>query len=90
MSDLRKNQEKTRTLIFRCLSNWWVSQITPLPDYPVQRQLLAARSVGLGSALTTLLCSVEPQVKQLLDIPEDIATAAMLALGWPARIFPRS
>ena len=58
--------------------------------YPaVQNLLLAARAEGLGSALTTLLCAVEPQVKELLAIPEDVATAATIALGWPTRPFPR-
>lgn len=58
--------------------------------YPaVQNVLLAARAEGLGTALTTLLCAAEPEVKQLLDIPDDIATAAMVTIGWPARDFPR-
>ncbi|MEQ8663080.1 MAG: nitroreductase family protein [Gammaproteobacteria bacterium] len=57
--------------------------------YPaVQNVLLAARNAGLGSALTTLLCAVEPAVKALLEIPEDVSTAALLALGYPARPFP--
>jgi len=58
--------------------------------YPaVQNVLLAARAEGLGSALTTLLCAVEPDVKSLLEIPDDISTAAMVTIGWPARPFPR-
>ncbi len=57
--------------------------------YPaVQNLLLAARAEGLGTALTTLLCAVEPQVKELLAIPDDISTAATIALGWPAKPFP--
>lgn len=57
--------------------------------YPaVQNMLLAARSAGLGSALTTLLCAVEPQVKALLEIPEDVSTAAMVTMGWPVKPFP--
>ena len=58
--------------------------------YPaVQNLLLKAREEGLGAALTTLLCAVEPEVKTLLGIPEGFATAAMLTLGWPAKPFPR-
>lgn len=58
--------------------------------YPaVQNVLLAARNIGLGSALTTLLCAVEPEVKALLAIPEDISTAAMVTLGWPQKPFPQ-
>ncbi|MBM4227975.1 MAG: nitroreductase family protein [Gammaproteobacteria bacterium] len=58
--------------------------------YPaVQNVLLSARAEGLGTALTTLLCEVEPQVKALLSIPEDVSTAAMVTMGWPARPFPK-
>ena len=58
--------------------------------YPaVQNVLLKAREEGLGTALTTLLCMVEPQVKQLLHIPDDISTAAVIALGYPAKPFPK-
>jgi nitroreductase len=58
--------------------------------YPsVQNVLLAARAEGLGTALTTLLCAVEPQVKELLGIPDGIATAAVVALGWPDEPFPK-
>ena len=58
--------------------------------YPaVQNMLLAARDAGLGTALTTLLCAVEPQVKVLLNIPADVSTAAMVAIGWPERPFPK-
>lgn len=59
--------------------------------YPsVQNLLLAARAEGLGTALTTLLCAVEPQVKALLGIPEDVATAALIPLGYPAKGFPKT
>lgn len=58
--------------------------------YPaVQNLMLKAREEGLGTALTTLLCYVEPQVKELLTIPDDVSTAAMLPLGYPARPFPQ-
>ncbi len=58
--------------------------------YPaVQNLLLKAREEGLGAALTTLLCRYEPQVKELLEIPEGVITAAHVALGWPARPLPR-
>ncbi|MFT4564413.1 MAG: nitroreductase [Gammaproteobacteria bacterium] len=58
--------------------------------YPmVQNLLLAARNVGLGTTLTTLLCVVEPEVKKLLDIPDNVGTAAVIGLGWPARAFPK-
>jgi nitroreductase len=54
--------------------------------YPaVQNLLLSARELGLGAALTTLLCAYEPQVKELLGIPDGVAVAGVIALGWPAR-----
>lgn len=58
--------------------------------YPaVQNVLLAARAEGLGTALTTLLCAVEPQVKALLGIPPDALTAALIPLGYPVKPFPK-
>jgi nitroreductase len=53
--------------------------------YPaVQNLLLACRAVGLGGALTTLLCQKEPEVQGLLGIPKKWATCAHIALGYPA------
>jgi nitroreductase len=58
--------------------------------YPaVQNFLLACRAQGLGTALTTLLCFEEPSVKALLGIPDEIATVATIAVGWPERGFPK-
>ena len=58
--------------------------------YPaVQNVLLKARAEGLGTALTTLLCAVEPKVKELLRIPPEFLTAAMVTLGYPAKGFPK-
>lgn len=57
--------------------------------YPiVQNFMLACRNEGLGTALTTLLCLAEPQVVELLAIPEGFATAACVAVGYPAKGFP--
>jgi nitroreductase len=51
--------------------------------YPaVQNLMLAARAEGVGCVLTTLLCMSEPAVKELLNIPDDWATAAMVPLGY--------
>ncbi len=55
----------------------------------VQNILLKARDEGVGTALTTLLCVAEPQVKELLRIPDGVAPAAMLTLGYPVRPFPK-
>jgi nitroreductase len=58
--------------------------------YPgVQNLILKARDEGLGTTLTTLLCYSEPQMKELLGIPDGVATAAVVAIGWPAKPFPK-
>jgi nitroreductase len=60
--------------------------------YPfVQNLLLALRAEGLGAALTTLLVPAEPQVKRLLEIPDEIALAAHIGVGyrsdpWPSQL----
>jgi nitroreductase len=54
--------------------------------YPsVQNLLLTAREMGLGAALTTLLCAYEEEIRDLLGLPEGVAVAAVVALGWPER-----
>ena len=53
--------------------------------YPaVQNLLLAARGLGLGSVITTLHKRYEREVKELLGIPENVETAALLPVGYPA------
>jgi nitroreductase len=57
--------------------------------YPTtQNFCLALRAQGVASALTTLLCHYEPQVKGLLGIPDGVITAAHIAVGYPATGFP--
>jgi len=57
--------------------------------YPIVQNLcLALRNEGVATTLTTLLCLFEPQVKELLDIPEQYATAAHIVAGYPAKPFP--
>lgn len=52
--------------------------------YPfVWSLLLAARAEGLGGVMTTIHGRVEPRVKELLDVPEHLAVATVLALGHP-------
>jgi nitroreductase len=49
----------------------------------VQNALLACRAEGLGCVLTTLLCGCEPEVRELLEIPEPWGTAAAVPIGYP-------
>lgn len=52
--------------------------------YPaVQNLLLACRAEGLGCVLTTLLCKAEPEVRELLAIPQPWGTAAAIPIGYP-------
>lgn len=51
--------------------------------YPaVQNAMLACRTENLGCTLTTLLCFDEDEVKQLLEIPEDWYTCAVMPIGY--------
>ncbi len=63
-----------------------VSVVGGASIYPaVQNALLACRAEGLGCVLTTLLCQDEPEVRELLAIPEPWATAAAIPIGYPVR-----
>jgi nitroreductase len=54
--------------------------------YPsVQNLLLAARALGLGSVLTTLHRRRKARIHAILDIPDQIESAAIIPLGWPNR-----
>lgn len=52
--------------------------------YPaVQNLMLAARALGLGTALTTLHKQREDEVRSILGIPDTVETAALIPVGWP-------
>ncbi|MEZ4520113.1 MAG: nitroreductase family protein [Thermomicrobiales bacterium] len=52
--------------------------------YPaVQNLMVAARAFGVGSTLTTFHLSYEKEIKELLGIPDDVHTAALIPLGYP-------
>ena len=54
--------------------------------YPfVWNILLAARNEGLGGVLTTFLANREPQAKEILNLPDNIAITSMLAIGKPVK-----
>jgi nitroreductase len=58
--------------------------------YPaVQNLMLAARALGVGSCITTIHKYRDPQVKELLGIPADVETAALIPLGYPLGKFGR-
>ena len=54
--------------------------------YPfVWNVLLAAREEGLGGVVTTMAIRREDEVKALLEAPDELAVAAVVALGRPVR-----
>ncbi len=58
--------------------------------YPaVQNIMLAARALGIGSCITTIHRFRDAQVKELLGIPSDVETAALIPLGYPLGKFGR-
>jgi nitroreductase len=58
--------------------------------YPTTQNLcLALRNQGVATTFTTLLVAYEKEVKELLGIPEEYATAAHIVAGYPAKPFPK-
>jgi nitroreductase len=58
--------------------------------YPTcQNFCLALRDKGVATTFTTLLVAYEPQVKELLSIPEEFSTACHIVAGYPANGFPK-
>jgi nitroreductase len=52
--------------------------------YPaVQNIILACRALGLGTLITTNHIRCEDEVKALLGIPDEVATYAMMPIGYP-------
>lgn len=47
--------------------------------------LLAARAEGLGGVITTMVIREEHAVKDLFDAPDELAVAAVVALGKPVK-----
>ncbi|MDA8278523.1 MAG: nitroreductase family protein [Actinomycetota bacterium] len=47
--------------------------------------LLAARSMGLGGVITTVLARKESEVRRLVNLPTNYAMAALMALGVPKK-----
>ena len=53
----------------------------------VQNMMLAARSLGLGTCLTTALNILEEDAKVALDMPEHTRIIALIPLGYPTEDF---
>jgi nitroreductase len=58
--------------------------------YPATQNLLvAARSLGLGTTMTTFQMVAEKEIRELLGMPPEIKFAAMVPIGWPEQPFER-
>ena len=51
----------------------------------MQQLCLAARAHGLGTSLTTLYGGHEDELRELLGLPEDALTMALVPMGYPAQ-----
>ena len=51
----------------------------------VQQLCLAARAYGIGTSLTTLYGGHEDELRELLGLPSDALTMALIPMGYPAK-----
>jgi nitroreductase len=66
----------------------YVEQVRGASIYPaVQNIILACRALGLATLITTNHVRCEAEVKAVLGIPEDVATFAMMPVGYPLGSF---
>ncbi|HEY7204083.1 MAG TPA: nitroreductase family protein [Methylomirabilota bacterium] len=62
----------------------YVERIRGSSIYPaVQNVILACRALGLGTTITTNHIRCEDEVKAVLGIPDDVATFALMPIGYP-------
>jgi len=56
--------------------------------YPaVQNIILACRALGLGTVLTTNHTIAEDEIKQVINLPAEYRTFALMPIGYPERTF---
>ena len=77
--------EQIPVVILVCLERYRAaSPFEGASVYPAcQNLLLAARALGYGGALTMWHLGVETQLRELLDIPDEVALSACITLGVP-------
>ena len=57
--------------------------------YPfVHNILLGLRNEGIGASLTTLITPAEPEVMELLGLPDSVGIATLIAAGYPDEPWP--
>jgi nitroreductase len=77
--------EQTPVVILACLKRYRTAgPHEGASIYPAcQNLLLAARAIGLGGVMTQWQAMVERELRSLLDVPDDVALHATIALGHP-------
>jgi len=66
----------------------YLDRIRGASIYPaIQNIILACRALGLGTVLTTNHIRREDDVRALLGIPADVASFALMPIGWPLQNF---
>lgn len=81
---LAENLHLSPVLILACADTGSAGRRHDASVYPsVQNLLLAARALGLGTTLTTAHLFEEDVVKELLAIPEEVTTYALIPVGYP-------
>ncbi|MCY4581638.1 MAG: nitroreductase family protein [Chloroflexi bacterium] len=85
---LAEHMAETPVLVFPCIAAGG-GRRPPFQSgssiYPAaQNLMLAAAALGVGTVITTFHLRREAEVKALLGIPDDYATASMIAMGYPA------
>ncbi len=84
---LAERMGEAPVLILACIESGGrgPSLTTGASIYPaVQNLMLAARALGLGTVITTIHRGREREIRELLGIPEDVTTAALIPMGYPA------
>lgn len=77
--------ERTPVVVLACLQRYRDPHPTEGANvYPAcQNLLLAARALGYGGVMTMWHGMVEPELRELLGIPDDVALSATIAMGRP-------
>ena len=65
-------------------SEAWISSAV-LPA--AQNLIVAARALGLGTVFTAFHTLVEPELRKVLELPDDARIGVTIPLGWPAAEF---
>ena len=81
---------ETPAVIFCCIRNAYPNAETPVRAtmwstiYPAtQNLLLAARGLGLGTAMTTFQAGAEDEIKAHFGIPDDVYIGSTIPVGYP-------